>query len=190
MPSHVSSVLPNALVSRIAISGLMLDLPLTTLVRVCRVTPRISAPAVTDRPSGSRHALRTMCPGCAGFFIGMSFSPSVVIDQFNVKCGGFFKTKHDAPVGPHCHRPKPLQVAFERVQTITGKIKRLWRSGLIQDGQNLLNRVHQIRPYPAPVAALIEPFQAPVLEAPNHQNTPKTVCCQVSGVNNNRATPI
>ncbi len=32
-------------------------------------------------------------------------------------------------------------------------------------GQNLLNRVHQIRPYPAPVAALIEPFQAPVLEA-------------------------
>src|ERR1019366_3316962 len=83
-PNHVSSVLPKALVSRIAISGLMPDLPLTMLLRVCRVTPRIFAPAVTDRPSGSRQALRTMRPGCAGFFMGMSrflLRFLVVIDQ-------------------------------------------------------------------------------------------------------------
>jgi hypothetical protein len=44
----------------------MPDLPLTMLLRVCRVTPRIFAAAVTDGLSGSRHALWTMRPGCAG----------------------------------------------------------------------------------------------------------------------------
>jgi hypothetical protein len=68
----VSGVLPKAFVSRIAISGLMPALPLTMLLRVRGVTPRILAPAVTERP---RHALRTIRPGCAGFFMGMSFSP-------------------------------------------------------------------------------------------------------------------
>jgi hypothetical protein len=63
---------PKAFVSRIAISGLMPALPLTMLLRVRGVTPRILAPAVTERP---RHALRTIRPGCAGFFMGMSFSP-------------------------------------------------------------------------------------------------------------------
>lgn len=41
--NQVSSVLPNALVSRIAISGLMPDLPLTILLSACRVTPRTFA---------------------------------------------------------------------------------------------------------------------------------------------------
>jgi hypothetical protein len=60
---------------------------------------------------------------CRIFQGHVSFSPYflVVVDQFNVKCGGFFKTKHDAPVGPHCHGPKPLQIAFQRVKTITGE---------------------------------------------------------------------
>src|SRR5271154_647789 len=48
--SHVSSALPNALVSQIAISGLMPDLPFTTLLSACRVTPRIFAASVTERP--------------------------------------------------------------------------------------------------------------------------------------------
>src|ERR1017187_10427593 len=70
MRNHVSGVLPNALVSRIAISGLIPDLPLTTLLSACRVTPKTFAPAVTDRPKGSRQSCRTMRPGCTGFFIG------------------------------------------------------------------------------------------------------------------------
>lgn len=96
----------------------------------------------------------------------------MVVDQFNVKSSGLFKTKHDPPIGPHCNRPKPLQIALQRVKTVTGKIKRLRRSGPIEDGQNLLHRVHQIRPNPAPVPTLIKPFQASVFEAPNHQSTP------------------
>jgi hypothetical protein len=35
------------------ISGLMPDLPLMMLLRVCRVTPGTFAPAVTERPKGS-----------------------------------------------------------------------------------------------------------------------------------------
>jgi site-specific recombinase XerD len=66
--SHVSGVLPNAFVSRMAISGLMPDLPLMTLLSACRVTPSSFAPSVTDSPDGSRHALRTIRPGWAGFF--------------------------------------------------------------------------------------------------------------------------
>lgn len=62
----------------------------------------------------------------------------------------------------------PFRPAFQRVQTITGKIKRLRRNGLIENRQDFLNRVRQIRAYAAPVAVLIEPSQAPVLETPNH----------------------
>src|SRR5712692_3366584 len=44
-----------------------------TLLSVCRVTPSASAPSVTDRPKGSRHAVRILRPGWGGFFIGMVF---------------------------------------------------------------------------------------------------------------------
>src|SRR5271169_2330186 len=42
-----------------------------TLLSVCRLTPRTSAPWVTERPKASRQALRILRPGCGGFFIGM-----------------------------------------------------------------------------------------------------------------------
>jgi len=98
-------------------------------------------------------------PGCGGFFIGIGVLLFlVVVDQFNVECVGSFKTKHDTPVGPHGYGPKPLQIAFQRVQTITGKIKRLRRIRLIETGKKIFNRVHQIRPNPPAVAAFIEAF--------------------------------
>src|ERR1035437_6538364 len=108
-----------------AICGLMPDLPLTILVRVCRVTPRTFAPAVTDRPKGSRQSCRTMRPGCTGFFMGIVVFPLVVVDQFNVKGVGSFKTKHDAPVGAYRHRPQTFQIAFERVKAIPWNIQSL-----------------------------------------------------------------
>jgi len=58
------------------------------------------------------------------------------------------------------------------MQTITRKVKRLRRVGLIEAGKNVLNRVQYIGPYPAPVVAFVEPFQDPVFEAPNHEGTP------------------
>ena len=84
----------------------------------------------------------------------------MVIDQFNVKRIGPFKTENDAPVSPHRHRPPPLQLAFERVQTITGNIQALRRLGGIEHRKNSQHRVQQIGPYSAPVAALIEPLSS------------------------------
>src|SRR5215469_10385145 len=84
MRTHVSAALPNAFANRRAISALMPDFPVIILERVCRVTPRTFAPSVTDKPKGSRQALFTMRPGCAGFFIGISSPSLVVVDQFNV----------------------------------------------------------------------------------------------------------
>ena len=66
----------------------------------------------------------------------------------------------------------PFQVAFERVQTVTGKVHLLRRSCIVEYGQYFLNRVHQIRAYPAAVVTFKEAFQAAMPEASNHQNTP------------------
>ncbi len=70
IPSHVSGVLPNAFESRMAIPGLIADLPLTTLLSACRVMPRTFAPAITERPKGARQSCRTMRPPIDGVFHG------------------------------------------------------------------------------------------------------------------------
>jgi hypothetical protein len=66
-PQPVSSVLPKALVRRMAISGLIPDLAVITLLSACRVTPRIIAPSEIDNPRGLRHAFRMLRPGCTEF---------------------------------------------------------------------------------------------------------------------------
>ena len=92
----------------------------------------------------------------------------MVIDQFNLKSVRAFKTKDNAPIGTHRDRPKALQVASERVQSLAGQIHRLRGLGRIKAGENILNPVQQIRTYLARVAALIQAFQASVLKAFNH----------------------
>src|SRR6202034_2993124 len=98
----------------------MADLPATTLLRACRLTPRILAPSEIDNPRGSRHALRMLRPGCGGFFMVrgvLSFS-SVVVDQFNIESVFSLKSENNAPVCPHCHRPEAAQPALKRMQAI------------------------------------------------------------------------
>ena len=58
------------------------------------------------------------------------------------------------------------------MQAITRKVKRLRRVGLIEAGEDILNRIQQIGPYPAPVASFVEPLQASMFEAPDHQGIP------------------
>src|ERR1022692_4534859 len=153
-----------------AISGLMPDLPFTILLSACRVTPRTFAPSVTDRPRGSRHAFLILRPGCGGVFIGMISLPSVGgVDQFNVKGVILFKAEYNAPVGPHRDGPKPLQVAFQWVQTITGKINSLRRVGVIEAGKNILNHFQKIGANSAAVLAFIKLLQTAMFEAPNRE---------------------
>jgi len=52
-----------------------------TLLRVCRVTPRIFAPSVTDNPNGSRPALRTMRPGCCNLSSEIKFYGSNLLQE-------------------------------------------------------------------------------------------------------------
>src|ERR1700685_1915369 len=59
------------------------------------------------------------------------------------------------PVRSHCDRPEPFQLTFERVKTITGKIKRLRRISLVETGKNILSGAHKIGP--AAVYGLGEP---------------------------------
>lgn len=65
--SHFSALPPNTRSSLMAISGDIPDLPVNKLESACRLTPKISAPAVTDRPLRSRHSCRTSTPGCCSF---------------------------------------------------------------------------------------------------------------------------
>jgi hypothetical protein len=62
---------------RIAISAEMPLLPLTRLLRVCRVTPNATAASVIVRPSGSMQSCRTERPGWGGFFIVMIMHPDL-----------------------------------------------------------------------------------------------------------------
>jgi hypothetical protein len=105
-----------------------------------------------------------------GMFHGHSVSPdSVIVDQCNVKRTHANKPENDTPVRPHGHGPKPSEVAFERVKAIAGKVKMLRGRGCIEKGQYLLYCVHQVSSTPAVIVALIESFQAAMLEASNHR---------------------
>jgi len=92
----------------------------------------------------------------------------VIINQFNVKSIFALKTENNAPFSPHGHRPEAPQLAFERMQPVAGEVERLRRRGMIEAAKNVFDRFQQIGPYAAPAIAFMEPFQAPVFEAPNH----------------------
>jgi len=57
------------------------------------------------------------------------------------------------------------------MQPVAGEVEGLRRRRLIEAGKNVLYRFQQISPYPAPVAAFIQPFQAPMLETSDQQDT-------------------
>jgi hypothetical protein len=96
----------------------------------------------------------------------------VVVNQFDIKSILSLKTENDAPISSDGHGPEAPQIAFERMEPVAGEVERLRSRGLIEAAQNVLHIFPQIRPYPAPVALLMKPFQAAMIEAPNHQDTP------------------
>ena len=93
----------------------------------------------------------------------------MVVDHLNVKNIISFKAEDDSPIGPYRYGPESSQGAFQRMQTIAGQVQCLRVGGGIEDRKNSFHRLQEIGSYPASVAAFIEAFQAPMLEAPNHQ---------------------
>ena len=58
------------------------------------------------------------------------------------------------------------------METITRQIKCLRCDCSIQTNKDILNRFHQIRPYPSRIPIFIEPLQPAMFELPDHQLTP------------------
>jgi len=92
----------------------------------------------------------------------------MVVDQLNVKCISSFKAENDAPVGAYRDGPQPFPIAFEGVKPVPWNIQSLRSSGGFENRKDSVNCVYHIRLYPAPVALFVEPFQAPMLETPDH----------------------
>jgi len=65
-------------------------------------------------------------------------------------------------------RPKTFQVAFQRVKPVPGNVEGLRRGRGVENRHDSFNGFQNVRPYPATVVALVKPFKATVLEAPNH----------------------
>jgi hypothetical protein len=96
----------------------------------------------------------------------------MAVDQFNVKGIRSFKRKMMRQLARTVTDYGPFQASFERMQAIAGNIQRLRRSGSIENRGDSFHRVPQVRAYPTAVAAFIEPFEATMSEAPDHQDTP------------------
>jgi hypothetical protein len=57
------------------------------------------------------------------------------------------------------------------MQSIPRKVQSLRRFSFVEPGENIFDVVEQIRPYPPAIVALVQPFEAAMLEAPDHQGT-------------------
>ena len=109
-----------------------------------------------------------MRPGCTGFFIGMVVLLSVVVNKLNVQGVAVLESENNPPVRADGHCPVPLEIAFERMQAIPWEVKSLGRRHGVKNGEDSFNRLHKIGADSAPVALIVEPFQASMLKAPNH----------------------
>ena len=91
----------------------------------------------------------------------------VIIRQFNIKCIGAFKAEDYPRIRPDCNRPETLQLTLQRMQSIPRKVQSLRRFSFVEPGENIFDVVEQIRPYPPAIVALVQPFEAAMLEASN-----------------------
>ena len=91
---------------------------------------------------------------------------SVIVNQLNIKGVSILKPEDDAPIRAHRNRPVSFPITLELVQPIARQIKSLGRGRNIEDRQDLLYRINQIRTDSAPVSLLIKPFQSSTVKAP------------------------
>src|SRR3546814_2468719 len=77
----VSAPPPNALSSRMAISGEIPAWPFTRSESCLRLTPSCLAASVTLSPKGSRQSCLTDRPGCGGFFMGIALSAPLLAQE-------------------------------------------------------------------------------------------------------------
>jgi hypothetical protein len=94
----------------------------------------------------------------------------VVVDQFDITSGSILEPENDPPIRADCHRPIAFAAALERMEAIPREVQRLRTGGSVKDGQNPLDRIHQIRANAASISPLIQPAKTAVLETADHEN--------------------
>lgn len=100
---QLSELVPNAIDSRTAISGLMPARPLSRAESVLRLMPSAAAASVTESSSGSRQSLRMISPGWGGY--ASSWATSVIIHVINIHGIFALKPESNTPVGTYSYRP-------------------------------------------------------------------------------------
>src|ERR1035441_10672705 len=92
----VSILTPKAFSIRRAISPERSALPLRRLDRAGRDTCSATAAAVTVKPAGMIISVRMKSPGWGGFFIGIAFSPFLLVVVFQIHVTEFVLCGIDA----------------------------------------------------------------------------------------------
>ena len=84
----------------------------------------------------------------------------MVINQFDTVGVAFLKPEDDPPVRLDRHRPVPLEFPFERMQVVAGDGQSLYAQRLVEDKQNVLDRIDEVRADQAAIFALEQPLEA------------------------------
>src|SRR5258708_33315154 len=105
--------------------------------------PSALAASLIVTPNSSRLSPMSS-PGCGGFFMSMDHWPSMIIHEVDFRSLAPREAENDSPVRTHRHRPKALEVAFERVQSERWQIKRIDHLRGMQESQDLLDPTHMI----------------------------------------------
>ena len=91
----------------------------------------------------------------------------MIVDQIHVAGIAGFKPKDDTPVAADRNGPEARQVSLQGMETPTGQAHVAGLRRLVQPGQNALDLAGQVGADPAPVALVVEAFQALVTETLN-----------------------
>jgi len=94
-------------------------------------------------------------------------TPSVVIEETGVESVAVLEVENDSPIPADGHGPEALQAAFERVQSKSGNVER---------GEKTLDFAAQRRVDPARIATFVEPFEATMPKAPDHNGVYSDNC--------------
>jgi trehalose-6-phosphate synthase len=93
----------------------------------------------------------------------------VIVQEINIVEFSIRETKNNAPIRPHRHRPIPLQVTPQWMQSITCQIQFLQTARQAQGIQQDANAVqHFGRQFPA-FTPMVKAFQTFVPETENHE---------------------
>lgn len=93
----------------------------------------------------------------------------MIIQEIGIESLFTLEAENGSPIPADGHGPEALPVAFEPVQSKTGNIKRLRRSGGVQRRENTLDLATQRRIDPARTNAFVEPSEAAMPKAPDHK---------------------